>query len=201
MPAAAIASRSDHKIQKQKRGDPASTPESTRKRVRISKFNETALKSTEERSDTETHTEETKHPQLHDNAGGKKLAKPPETTEKEIGKHSKGTTPDQNLQNSKKSKKRAIKTKTTIVQAEKIDPKSEEDIPKKTKNQNPPKEEEGAVANDDGSSKKTKRKRKTKEEKEAEAMPLAIRTKGLQMFIGAHVSIAKGNSSLLLLPV
>lgn len=39
---------------------------------------------------------------------------------------------------------------------------------------------------------KPTRKRKTKEEKEAEAMPLAIRSKGLQMFIGAHVSSAKG---------
>ena len=39
---------------------------------------------------------------------------------------------------------------------------------------------------------KPKRKRKTKEEKEAEAMPLAARTKGLNMFVGAHVSIAKG---------
>ena len=35
--------------------------------------------------------------------------------------------------------------------------------------------------------------RKTKEEKEAEAMPLATRSKGLQMFIGAHVSSAKGS--------
>ena len=40
--------------------------------------------------------------------------------------------------------------------------------------------------------KKTKRKRKTKEEKEVEAMPLAARTNGLRMFIGAHVSCAKG---------
>lgn len=39
---------------------------------------------------------------------------------------------------------------------------------------------------------KTRRKRKTKEEKEAEAMPLAARTVGLNMFIGAHVSIATG---------
>jgi len=39
---------------------------------------------------------------------------------------------------------------------------------------------------------KTKRKRKTKEEKEAEAMPLAARTNDLRMFIGAHVSCAKG---------
>ena len=40
--------------------------------------------------------------------------------------------------------------------------------------------------------KKTKQKRKTKEEKEAEAMPIAARTLGLSMFIGAHVSCAKG---------
>ena len=39
---------------------------------------------------------------------------------------------------------------------------------------------------------KKKRKRKTREEKEAEAMPLAARTQGLKMFVGAHVSIAKG---------
>lgn len=43
---------------------------------------------------------------------------------------------------------------------------------------------------------KTKRKRKTKEEKEAEAMPLAARTPGLNMYIGAHVSSAKGGLSL-----
>lgn len=41
---------------------------------------------------------------------------------------------------------------------------------------------------------KPKRRRKTKEEKEAEAMPLAERTAGLRMFIGAHVSAAKGLS-------
>lgn len=37
-----------------------------------------------------------------------------------------------------------------------------------------------------------KKKRKTQEEKEAEAMPLAARTTGLRMFVGAHTSIAKG---------
>lgn len=40
--------------------------------------------------------------------------------------------------------------------------------------------------------KSTKRGKKTKEEKEAEAMPLAVRTQGLKMFVGAHVSAAKG---------
>ncbi|KAG8532635.1 uncharacterized protein KY384_002512 [Bacidia gigantensis] len=40
--------------------------------------------------------------------------------------------------------------------------------------------------------KKIKKKRRTKEEKEADAMPLAARTNGLRMFVGAHVSGAKG---------
>ena len=45
---------------------------------------------------------------------------------------------------------------------------------------------------ENGSEKKVKRKRKTKEEKEAEAMPLAARTAGHKLFIGAHVSAAGG---------
>ncbi len=52
--------------------------------------------------------------------------------------------------------------------------------------------EEEAVEADSDAPKKPKRKRKTKEEKEAEAMPLAARTAGLRMYIGAHVSSAKG---------
>lgn len=44
----------------------------------------------------------------------------------------------------------------------------------------------------ESASHKTKRKRKTKEEKDVEAMPLAARSNGLRMFIGAHVSAAKG---------
>lgn len=39
---------------------------------------------------------------------------------------------------------------------------------------------------------KSTKKRKTKAVKEAEMLPLAARTKGLQMFVGAHVSAAKG---------
>lgn len=39
---------------------------------------------------------------------------------------------------------------------------------------------------------KPKRRRKTSLEKEAEAMPLAARSTGLRMFVGAHVSSAKG---------
>jgi len=39
---------------------------------------------------------------------------------------------------------------------------------------------------------KVKKKRKTKEEKEAEAMPLAARTSGTKLLLGAHVSAAGG---------
>jgi len=45
---------------------------------------------------------------------------------------------------------------------------------------------------DESKPKKKRRRKKTKEEKEAEAMPLASRTAGSNMFVGAHVSIAKG---------
>nr|OQO30125.1 hypothetical protein B0A51_02865 [Rachicladosporium sp. CCFEE 5018] len=46
---------------------------------------------------------------------------------------------------------------------------------------------------EDGEAKpKVVRKRKTKEEKEAEAMPLAARTIGHRLFIGAHISSAGG---------
>ncbi|KAI9675201.1 MAG: hypothetical protein M1829_003561 [Trizodia sp. TS-e1964] len=44
----------------------------------------------------------------------------------------------------------------------------------------------------DSKSEKTRAGRKSKEQKEAEAMPLAARTSGLKMFVGAHVSAAKG---------
>lgn len=39
---------------------------------------------------------------------------------------------------------------------------------------------------------KSTKQRKTKAEREVEMLPLAARTKGLQMFVGAHVSAAKG---------
>jgi AP endonuclease 1 len=53
-------------------------------------------------------------------------------------------------------------------------------------------EERGEEEVDIKIAKKTRRKRKTKEEKEAEAMPLAARTVGSKLFVGAHVSIAGG---------
>lgn len=42
---------------------------------------------------------------------------------------------------------------------------------------------------------KPKKARKSKKDQELESMPLAPRTKGLRMFVGAHVSAAKGQYS------
>ena len=63
---------------------------------------------------------------------------------------------------------------------------------KKAKRKTKVEEEDEEVEEGKGGQKKIKRKRRTKEEKELEAMPLAVRTDGLRMFIGAHVSGAKG---------
>ncbi|KAL8941689.1 MAG: hypothetical protein Q9216_002102 [Gyalolechia sp. 2 TL-2023] len=51
---------------------------------------------------------------------------------------------------------------------------------------------ENPIKGEEASPQKPKRKRKTQEEKDAEAMPLAARSTGLRMYIGAHVSGAKG---------
>lgn len=64
--------------------------------------------------------------------------------------------------------------------------------PKKARRSTKVKDEDEEVEEGEESPKKTKRRRKTKEEKEKEAMPLAARTEALRMFIGAHVSGAKG---------
>lgn len=53
-------------------------------------------------------------------------------------------------------------------------------------------ESDDGSAHDGDAKKKVKKSRKTREERDKEAMPLAARTTGLRMFIGAHVSSAKG---------
>ena len=52
--------------------------------------------------------------------------------------------------------------------------------------------EGGIVEKSDAGKTQSKRKRKTKEDKAVEAMPLAVRTLGHKLFIGAHVSSAGG---------
>jgi AP endonuclease-1 len=53
-------------------------------------------------------------------------------------------------------------------------------------------EDETVASTQKAKSTPAKRGKKTKEQKESEAMPLAPRTQGLKMFVGAHVSAAKG---------
>ncbi|KAK5050587.1 hypothetical protein LTR84_003869 [Exophiala bonariae] len=84
--------------------------------------------------------------------------------------------------------------KSKATKAELVDEQgsgSEGDVrPKqKSKAKAKPVSDEGDEAAD---ATKSKRKRKTQEEKDAEAMPLAARTIGSKMFVGAHTSIAKG---------
>lgn len=90
---------------------------------------------------------------------------------------------------SKKTKRRVAELEEGAVDGESAPRKAQ--LKKKVKQEEVDEEEE------EEGRKKIKRKRKTKEEKEAEAMPLASRTNGLQMFIGAHVSCAKGQSKTL----
>ncbi|KAL8771898.1 MAG: hypothetical protein Q9209_002836 [Squamulea sp. 1 TL-2023] len=94
-------------------------------------------------------------------------------------------------QNSRKGGKR-INTKTKGAEAEE-NIKVEVTTPKKSRKRKAASQEEEAEELDgEPTTKKIKGKKKTKEEKEAEAMPLAARSIGLRMFIGAHVSGAKG---------
>ena len=86
----------------------------------------------------------------------------------------------------KKTKRKRI---AEVKEEEAVD---SEASPEKAKRKTKLKDEEEKGEDGEEGPKKIKRKRKTNEEKEAEAMPLAARTTGLQMFIGAHVSAAKG---------
>lgn len=91
---------------------------------------------------------------------------------------------------SEPSPKKTKRKKATDVE---IDETAENEAsPRKARRKTKVKEEDEEVQEGGEGQKKTKRKRKTKEEKEIEAMPLATRTDGLRMFIGAHVSGAKG---------
>lgn len=88
------------------------------------------------------------------------------------------------------SRKRKIE-KLSIEDEEKS--KDDEGVPAKSKQRKETKREEKIEEGEERPEKPT-RKRKTKEEKESEVMPLAARTNGLKMFVGAHVSSAKGPS-------
>lgn len=112
-------------------------------------------------------------------------AKRKRTTETEEAKvEGSGTSP-------KKAKRRVAELEEEAVDGE--------PTPRKAQRRKKVKQEQIEEEEGEEGPKKIKRKRKTKEEKEAEAMPLASRTNGLQMFIGAHVSCAKGQSETLVM--
>lgn len=95
-------------------------------------------------------------------------------------------------ENTGTSPKKTKRTKITKFE-EKAETVESDTSPKKPERKSKLKVEvEEEVEEGEEDTKKIKRKRKTKEEKEAEAMPLAVRSNGLRMFIGAHVSCAKG---------
>ena len=83
-----------------------------------------------------------------------------------------------------------IKTETSTPSKTKPKPKTEQKI--KSETNDVVRNSTGEGVNGDEPVKKPAKKRKTKEQKEAEAMPLAARTTGVNMYVGAHVSIAKG---------
>ena len=96
------------------------------------------------------------------------------------------------VQTTKRSRKRG---KTAVAEKEEekeLDDKAKP--PKKSRNRTTTVvvQEDQEQHETEEAPKKLKRHRKTKEEKEAEAMPLAARALGLRMYIGAHVSGAKG---------
>ena len=90
------------------------------------------------------------------------------------------------------------KTKRKKVTEAEIGVAAEDKLsPQKARRKTKVEKEDGKAEEGAESQKKIKRRRKTKEEKEEEAMPLAARTEILRMFIGAHVSSAKGRSLLI----
>ena len=94
------------------------------------------------------------------------------------------------------SKKTSRKRKVTVEEDQDIELPAPSKKSKKRKLKVEEEEEEEDVVGGGGGEeiveKKVKKKRKTKEEKAAEAMPIASRTIGHKLFIGAHVSSAGG---------
>lgn len=85
------------------------------------------------------------------------------------------------------------KTKRKRATEAEIDQAAEDKVsPKKAGRKTKAEEEDEKAEEGVEGQKKIKRRRKTKEEKEEETMPLAARTEKLRMFVGAHVSSAKG---------
>lgn len=105
-----------------------------------------------------------------------------------------------------RSRKAAVKEEEKVEATAGESSEPEEAVPSKPvkkarKKTEVVKEDPGEPSADGEPAKKpAKKKRKTKEEKEAENMPLAARTIGHKLFIGAHVSSAGGQSIALRSP-
>ncbi len=167
------------------------SPQKSRQRKKIRR--EEAQEETPEEEQREQHTSPTKIGRKHkikeeevelqvDEESPRKAKRKRTTETKEVKIKESGTSP-------KKTKRRVAELEEEAVDGE--------PTPRKAQRKKKVKQEEAEEEEEEEGPKKIKRKRKTKEEKEAEAMPLASRTNGLQMFIGAHVSCAKGQSETL----
>lgn len=101
-----------------------------------------------------------------------------------------------------KKRTRKQKVKVEVEEEASVDEQAadQDSAPKKRRTRKKEVKEEEEEVDQDGNAveKKVKKKRKTKAEKEAELvdMPLAARTAGHKLFIGAHVSAAGGSFSL-----
>jgi AP endonuclease-1 len=144
-------------------------------------------------------------PAITSTANGNKKRKREITTVESTGAATKKSRTKPENSPAKKSKEVARSTQTTPLSKKakaKVEVKNEVDIeiaeaaPKATPRQTKKSTKEIVKVEEAGSTGEVKvkvqRKRKTKEEKEAEAMPLAARTLGAKVLVGAHVSSAGG---------
>ena len=95
-------------------------------------------------------------------------------------------------QHTNKTTSRKRKVKVEVDQDEELPILAKESKKRKLKVEEDEEEMDRPGSGDDIVEKKAKKKRKTKEEKAAEAMPIAPRSIGHKLFVGAHVSSAGG---------
>ena len=152
--------------------------------------------------------EETATPVVERVRRSRKTTEPPTKVSNNAGKASNKTKTRDEKENvvvkqetSPKRTKRTTKIKVETTEIEEEEVATPKKSRKRTKKKTPEVEQEAEEAGEGGKDQpKKKRRRKTKEEKEAEAMPLAARTTGLRMFLGAHVSSAKGGLQPISIP-
>ena len=128
-----------------------------------------------------------------------------ETTARPRSRKQPGNEEENTAQSQAPSVKRGARANLPIREEAPVeDSNSDEDLPVETTKpevsgrRKPGKKPKGTedteadIGEDEDTPVKSKRRRKTKEEKDAEMMPLAARTVGLKMYVGAHTSMAGG---------